>query len=160
MTEPMPSRSSPRPMPAPGPRRPSATRSASSRRRRLIQEAGKGNTNALKSGIHADVLNTTAVADEIAVTFATHPHLDSIADYRLVEQYSLATVRYARACIAIEADGWSATLIAAARDFGNRAERLERAVHQRERERIADHTRSVVDLSAFKPRQVGPGDAA
>jgi hypothetical protein len=110
----------------------------------------------VKTGIHATILNAPDVADEVALTFATHPHLDPIADFRLVEQLALAAVKYGRAVLAMETAGWTAQLIAAARDFGNRAERLERAVHQRERERIADHTRAVVDLSDYRPSRETP----
>lgn len=129
-----------------------ATRSVSSSRSRRRAEALRGNVLALKHGVFADVANARDVAVEIDLIFATHAHLDPLADRRLVESLAVASVHYARATQAIDREGWQQQLIAAARDFGNRAERLERAVHERERERAkaAQTVASAADLDAYR----------
>lgn len=135
--------------------RPSATRSASLRRARLSQEAKRGNTNALKHGIFARVHNAQDIANEAAIVFAAHPDLDPVADHRLVEALAIASVHHARAVLAIDEQGYQSTLVAAARDFGNRQERLERAVHERDRERRkARQASAAVDLDRYRPKAV------
>jgi hypothetical protein len=87
------------------------------------------------------------------VIFAIHADLDPVADHRLVEALAIATVHHAKAVLAIEEAGHLATLLAAARDFGNRAERLERAVHERNRERARERKAAdTVDLERYRPK--------
>lgn len=143
------------PFPKPGERRPSATRSASARLQRLREEAQKGNRNALRHGVFANVANSVDVATETAIIFATHEDLDRVADHRLVEALAIAAVHHARAILAIDAEGYKPVLTGAARDFGNRAERLERAVHERNRERRRERTAAEsVDLAKYRPQAV------
>ena len=74
------------------PSKPSLTRSASSRRRRLVQELQRGNTRALKHGVFGEVSNFPDVATELALIFASHNHLDPIAAARRLCQ--LICVRF------------------------------------------------------------------
>lgn len=101
--------------------------------------------------------NAPDVATETALIYASHPELDPVADHRLVEQRAVALVHYARATVALEAGEWQASVIAAARDFGNRAERLERAVHERN---IARH-KAAAGIAAPDPKAyAGPRSAS
>lgn len=59
------------------------TRSMAARRRRLREEAQRGNRNALRHGTFAEVANAADVALEVEVVYATHPALDPVADRRL-----------------------------------------------------------------------------
>lgn len=135
--------------------RPSATRSASLSRARTVQEAKRGNVNALRHGVFARIANAQDVATETAIVFAANADLDPISDHRLAEALAIATVQHARAVLAIDEKGYQPTLVAAARDFGNRQERLERAVHERNRERSREKKASeAVDLSRYRPQAV------
>jgi hypothetical protein len=140
------------PVPLPGESRPSATRGESNRRQRHVEEAKKGNRNAMKHGVFAVIANAPDVAMETALIYAARPSLDPIADRRIVEQLATASVQYARATVALsESDNWGSTLVAAARDFGNRAERLERAVHQRAQERAREAAKpNADDLAQYR----------
>ena len=131
--------------------RPSLTRAASNRRVRLVQEARRGNVNALRSGIHAEVANLPHVADEIATVYATHDHLEPLADYRLVELLAIATVQHRRAVLAIEREGLDPNLAKWESNLGARVERHLRAVHERNAQRAREHdTARSLDLSSYR----------
>lgn len=127
------------------------TRKPGISRARRVEELRKGNANALKHGVFADVLNLPDVDREAALIFAARPALDPIRDRRLVEHLASAAVSRARALIAIERDGMTATLTSYERNLSGTCERLERAVHDRERERLAAARERPADLSAYRP---------
>lgn len=137
-------------------RRPSTTRATSNERASRRRELLKGNANAWRHGIYSKVGNIPDVTVEVGLIFAARPTLDPIADRRLVEACALASCQYARAVVAMEAEGFTSALVAAARDFGNRAERLERAVHERAAERAKAQAAATArpDLSAYRPSAV------
>lgn len=133
--------------------RPSATRSASSRRVRLVQEAKRGNQNSMRSGIHSEIQNLPHVADEIATVYAVHPHLDRLADFRLVELLAVATISHRRAVLAIERDGLDANLAKYESNLGARVERHLERVYARnaERARSAAADAAKPDLAKYRP---------
>jgi hypothetical protein len=147
-------RSAPAPQLAALPPEPVRRRSPGLSRARRVQEAGRGNVNAWKHGIYAEIAATPEIAIETALIFASHGSLDPIADHRLCESLAIARVHYGRAVAAIAAEGYTANLVAAARDFGNRAERLERQVAERDVQRRAQWERAAGarDLSQYRPR--------
>lgn len=132
------------------------TRPAISRARRTA-EALRGNQRALRHGVFARVALEQDVATEIALTYAVRPALLPLEDYRLVEDLAIVRVRHRRAIEAINADGPTANLTKWESNLGARAERLERAVHeraaQRAREQAAGASRP--DLSAYRPGAAG-----
>jgi hypothetical protein len=129
----------------------SKTRSASISRARNAEEARKGNQRALRHGINADVLNLPYVADEVALIYATHRHLDPIEDFRLVELTALAHVAHRRAQLAIEKEGMTTTLVRYEADLGKRLERFLARIHDRnlERARAAEQA-DTLDLRAYR----------
>ena len=135
--------------------RPSLTRSASSRRARLRQEALKGNDRALKHGINADLLNLPHVADEVALIYAVNPDLHPLQDLRLVELCASTQVAHRRALIAIEKDGMDPTLLRYEGNLGARLERHLAAVHERAQQRRREARQAeAVDLSGYRPKAV------
>jgi len=129
----------------------SPARSLASHRSRRRWEVQRGNQNSMRHGIFAIVANEVDTATEIALTFAACPSLDGIADLRLVESYALAAVQYRRALAAIDTDGLTSILTSYATRLAALTERLERAVHDRERERQAAMRRGasmVIQLQA------------
>ena len=131
-------------------RTPSLTRSASARRTRLRQEALRGNTNAMRSGIFAEVSNRPDVANEIALIFATHPNLDELADRRLVEELAISLVQRRRVFLAMQTEGFTAVLTSYEARIGPLCERQERAVHDRDQQRAAAKGKAgAVDLSRY-----------
>ena len=143
----MPS-STPPPEPVPMRRK---TRPGASRVRR-VQELQRGNTRALRHGVFADVLNAPDVATEVALIYAARPSLDPIRDSRLVELLATTNVQRHRAIAAMERDGLSQQLTSYDSRLAALVERLERAVHERERERIRDQRTqaSHLDLSQYR----------
>jgi len=139
------------------PSKPSLTRSQSSRRRRLVQELQRGRPSALKHGVFAEVSNFPDVATEIALTFAAHGHLDPIADARLVEQYAIALTQQRKAIVAM-AGGMSSVLTSYESRLSALAERLERAVHERDRERSPSRSAASSEeiLSRYRPQPLPP----
>lgn len=131
----------------------SPTRSANiSRGRRRWLVANAGNVNSMRHGVFAQVANESDVATEIALIFAAHAALDLIADRRLVEAYAIAAVAYRRAMLAIDQQGMTPVLTGYASRFGAMVERLERATHDRDRQRQSEMRRvAVVDLSRYAP---------
>lgn len=131
--------------------RPSLTRAASNRRVRLVQEAKRGNVNALRSGIHAEVANLDYVSDELATIYATHPHLEPLADRRLVELLAIATIQHRRAVLAIEREGPDANLTKWEANLGARVERHLQRIHERNIERArATERAATLDLRAYR----------
>ena len=128
----------------------SPARSLAASRGRRRWEVLRGNQNAMRHGIMAVVANQVDSATEVDLTYATHPDLDDLADLRLVETYALASVQYRRAIAAIDAQGMTPTLTSYSSRLAALVERLERAVHDRERERQAQlRIGKVVDLSKY-----------
>jgi hypothetical protein len=135
----------------------SPARSLASRRSRRRWEAARGNANALHHGIFAIVANEVDAATEVALIYAAHPSLDGIADLRLVESYALAAVQYRKALAAIDKDGLTSILTSYATRLAALVERLERACHERERERQAAMRRGpIIDLSKYAPKGKRP----
>jgi hypothetical protein len=125
-------------------------RSVASSRQRRRSEALRGNANAYRHGVMAIVQNAPDTATECALTFASHPDLDPIADLRLVETYALAAVQFRRAIAAIDAQGMTPVLTAYSSRLAALVERLEQKVHDREKERRAELRRGpVIDLSKY-----------
>jgi len=111
----------------------------------------RGNSNAMRHGIFAVVNNAVDTATEVALTYASHPALDGIADLRLVETYSLLACQYRRSLAAIDRDGMTPVLTAYSTRLAALIERLEAKVHDREKERIAQMRRGasmVIQLQA------------
>jgi hypothetical protein len=142
-------------IPKAGPRPPSLTRSASNRRTRYVQEAKKGNVNGLRHGAFATVQAWPDVSTETMLIFATRPALDPLRDRRLVELLATSNVQRQRTLLAIEAEGMTSTLTSYESRLAALVERLERAVHERERERIQEHkAATAVPLDQYRPRAV------
>lgn len=118
-------------------RRPSLTRSASLSRARRREELGRGNANALRHGIFAVVANLPDVATEVELQFTARPGLDRIRDRRLVEAFALAAVQHRRAIEAMATAGLTEHLTAYEARLAPLVERLERTIHERERERLS-----------------------
>lgn len=119
------------------PRR-SLTRGASLSRRRHIEEIRRGNVNSLRHGVFAVVQNAQDVATEIALTLETYPGLHPIADRRFVELLAEARVQRQRAILAMTVEGLTPTLTAYDSRLSQLEERLERALYERERQRLAE----------------------
>ena len=113
-------------------RRPGASRV------RRVQELQRGNTRALRHGVFAEVLNAPDVATEVALVYAGRPALDPIRDTRLVELLATTNVQRQRAIAAMQREGMSQQLTSYDARLAALVERLERAVHERERERIKE----------------------
>lgn len=127
----------------------SATRSASVKRARAVQEVLRGNVRAFKHGIFARVLDASDVQTEVALIFAARPLLDPIADRRLVELLATTNVQRQRCLVAMQTDGLTSQLTAYDARLAALVERLERAVHERERERLIAARERPVDLSRY-----------
>jgi len=139
----------------------SLTRSASNSRQRRVQELGKGNPTAWRHGTFATVGNHVDVQTEHALILASaHGALDPIQDYRLIEDLALARVQRNRAIIALETEPSSSVLTSYASRLMALVERGERAVRQRQQERVIDMrpTRAEAERAvakyASKPRKV------
>jgi len=135
----------------------SKARSLAASRSRRRWEAARGNSNAMRHGIFALVANERDAATEVALIYAARPSLDGIADLRLVESYALAATQYRRALAAIDRDGLTSILTSYATRLAALVERLERACHDRERERQAAMRRGpIIDLSKYAPKGKRP----
>lgn len=119
-------------------------------RARRVEELGKGNARALRHGVFAVVNNQQDVQTEVALTYAARPLLDPIADRRLVELLATTNVQRQRALIAMQQDGLSQQLTSYDARLAALVERLERAVHDRERERQTVARQRPVDLSEYR----------
>lgn len=138
------------PKPSSSRRKPSATRSASVSRARRVELLGQGRPGAWRHGTFGVVGNAQDVSTEHALIIAAHPALDPVVDHRLVEDLALARVQRNRALIAIEAEGMTSTLTSYLARLMPLVERLERAVHERARDRVRDfRRRPLVDLAAY-----------
>ena len=133
-------------------RKASLTRSASNRRTRHVQEILRGNARAFQHGIFAIVANEADVALEVAVTYAAHPLLDPIADFRLAQQFALALVQRMRALAAMQEYGLTAQLTSYDARLAALCERAERAIYEREKERATVAGQLPADLSRYLPR--------
>lgn len=141
--------------PSPNPNR---SRSASRARRR--QELLRGNTRAMRHGAFAEVAALPDVATEVDLLFAAHPALDPIRDRRLVELLATSNVRRQRCLLAMERDGMTQTLTAYDARLAPLVERLERAVHERERERLVEASKTSGDpLERFRTARRPPASA-
>jgi hypothetical protein len=137
----------------------SPARSLAASRGRRRHDLMLGNANALQHGVFARTANERDASVEAALIYATHPDLDDLADRRLVEQLALASVQHRRALLAIEEQGLTPTLTSYVIRLGQLVERLEHAVHDRERERQAQLRRGkTIDLSKYAsiPRDPTP----
>jgi len=131
-------------------RKPSATRAVSNARTRRVELIRQGRPGAWQHGTFSVVANAADVSVEHALVLASHPTLDPVADHRLIEDLCLARVQRNRALLAIEAEGMSTTLTSYLARLMPLVERLERAVHERARERVKDfRRRPLVDLAAY-----------
>lgn len=129
-------------------------RSSAMRVRRLREEMLRGNDRAQQFGVFRRVALLPDVALEIEATFIRFPALDRITDRRLVERVAADHVRYMRVLERIEDEELSMPLQAAARDFGNRSERGEARLYEREHSRVRDfRSRELVDVSAYQRPQ-------
>jgi hypothetical protein len=128
-------------------------RPATSRARR-VEELRRGNPNGWHHGTFAIVGNAPDMQAEHALILAAHPALDRVVDHRLVEDLALARVQRNRAVIALEDDPRSSVLTSYASRLMALVERLDRAVRERERERVTDfRSRPVVDLAHYRDPQ-------
>ena len=121
-------------------------------RARHVEELLKGNARALRHGVFASVANQPDVQIEVALIYAARPLLDPIADRRLVELLASTNVQRQRALLAMQSEGLSALLTAYDSRLAALVERLERAVHERERERATVVGQLPADLSRYLPR--------
>ena len=154
--DPAPNRPEPD-MPEPAvPAEPARSRRPATSRARRVEELRRGNVGAWQHGTFAVVGNAPDVRIEHALIFAAHGALDPVQDYRLVEDLALARAQRNRAIIALEAEPSSSVLTSYASRLMALVERLERAVRERERSRVADfRARPTIDLAQY--RDV-PGD--
>lgn len=130
----------------PVPKRPATSRA------RRVELLGQGHSAAWSHGTFAVVANRPDVIVEHGLILAAHPALDPIVDHRLIEDLSLARVQRNRALLAMESAGMTPTLTSFLARLMPLVERLERAVHDRERERVRDfRTRPLVDLAQYRP---------
>jgi hypothetical protein len=118
-------------------------------RARRVEEVRRGNPGAWRHGVFSIVGNQLDVMTEVALVFASHPLLDPIADRRLVELYATTNVQRQRCLIAMQEQGLTAQLTSYDSRLAALVERLERAVHEREQERIAAAHTAPVDLSQY-----------
>ena len=145
--EPRHSKASAEPVPMARQRRPGASRV------RRVQELQRGNVSALRHGVFAVVANQPDVACEVALIFAARPSLDQIRDARLVELLASVNVQRQRAIAAMERGGMTQQLTSYDSRLAALVERLERAVHERARERVreAHDAERTVDLDRYRP---------
>lgn len=118
--------------------RPSATRGASLSRASRVRELNRGNVNAWRHGVFAQVAAAPDVATEVALTLAAHPGLDPIVDRRLVELLATTRVSRQRALLAMATEGLTPVLTSYDARMAPLEERLERTVVERERLRLAE----------------------
>jgi len=138
-------------------RKPSATRAVSNARTRRVELLGQGRAAAWRHGTFATVGNSADVTIEHALIIAANPSLDPIIDHRLVEDLALARAQRNRAMIALESEGMTSTLTSYLSRLMPLVERLERAVHERARERVKDfRARPLVDLSQYRANTHDP----
>jgi hypothetical protein len=109
-----------------------------------------GNPIGMRHGVFAIVANQPDIMTEVALTYAAHPHLDPIADRRLVELLSTTNVQRQRCLIAMQEHGLSSQLTAYDSRLAALVERLERAVHEREKERATLRHVPALDLSRYR----------
>lgn len=130
------------------------SRSSAMHVRRTREEAARGNQNALRHGVWADVLRQPDVAAEVELTFALHPSLDRLLDARLVQHYAVTSARLQALHLAIDRDGFTAILTSFEARMGPLLERLERTVQERaaQREREAAALAGTVDLLRYRPK--------
>jgi hypothetical protein len=119
-------------------------------RARRVEELGKGNANALRHGVFAVVANQQDVAVEVALTYAARPLLDPIVDRRLVELLATTNVQRNRCLIAMAEAGLSQQLTAYDSRLAALVERLERAVHDREKERATVARQQPANLEVYR----------
>lgn len=129
----------------------SAARSLSAKRSRLRAELARGNVRALRHGVLARVNAAPDVALEVEAILALHPGLEQLRDRRLVEQLAWATISCARCLEAIARDGMTPTLTSYHARFAMLAERLERAVHDRELERVSARNVGRDPFAEYRP---------
>lgn len=144
---------------APGPRRPSLTRSQTLRRTMAVKAAMAGNGYAMTHGVRTALVSRPDVQTEIALLFAVEPALDPVRDRRLVELCAMTNIRLVRCDLAMEEHGETAVLTGYRSRLGPLAERLERQLHERAREREAARRAAAADPdAAFRyPRALGGG---
>lgn len=130
--------------------RPSATRAASARRVRHVQEARRGRPQAMAHGIYARVANLPDVATEVALQLALRPGLDPLRDLRLVEDFAMASVQLRRGHEAIETEGLTEHLGSFIGRQGPLVERMERSLEERERERVAGKAAGADPLARYR----------
>lgn len=135
--------------------------------RRRVEELLRGDARqarrAMSHGVFADVLAAPDMLVEVALIEATHPALEA-RDRRLVEAFAMAQVQRNRCVLALGADLGAtdqaklATLTSYEARLGDRASRLEAAVHEREQQRIRE--RAASDRSDGLARYRGDGGAS
>lgn len=136
--------------------RPSATRNASLSRANHVHQLRLGNVRALRHGAFARVQAAVDVQTEIALTLVTYPDLDPIRDRRLVEQLAETRVTVQRTHLAMATEGMTPTLTAFLAKVWPLEERLERTVHERERQRVAERAKGGADpLSRYRSEGSG-----
>jgi hypothetical protein len=122
----------------------SRTRSASASTANRRRQARLGNVNALRHGAFAVVNAQADVATEIELLLVAFPGLDPIADRRLVELLATTRVTRVRVLAAIDREGFTSTLTSYEYRLGDRQQRLERDLLERERARLAGAERKPV----------------
>ena len=115
--------------------------SVTRRRKELLA----GNHLALRHGIFAVVANLPDVEVEVELAYAARPGLDLIRDRRLVEAFALAIVQHRRVIVAMDDGGLTEHLTAYEARLAPLVERLERTVHERELQRLADRAQGAGD---------------
>jgi hypothetical protein len=100
--------------------------------------------------VFAIVANHQDVQTEVALIYAARPLLDPIADLRLVELLATNNVQRNRCLIAMLEAGLTQLLTAYDARLAALVERLERAVHDREKERAAVARQKPANLAEYR----------
>lgn len=124
-------------------------------RARRVEELLRGNVRAWRHGIFAEVAVRPDVEIEVGLIFAARPSLDPLRDTRLVEQLAMVSLRCRRVHLLIDEQGPTQLLTSYDAKLSPLAERLERAVHEREQLRIRarDETSRSSDLARYRPAE-------
>jgi hypothetical protein len=130
---------------------PSATRSQTLRRTAAVKSVLAGNARAMTHGIRSELVTRPDVQTEIALLYAANPGLDPIADRRLVELAAMTNVRLVRCVLALDEQGHDRVLTAYFSKLAPLAERLERQLNERVRQRVGEGRTSAPDpLAQYK----------
>jgi hypothetical protein len=152
-------RVSSKPGPKPGTIRLSESHKQAIARARRVDGVRRGRVASMTHGIFSQTLLAPDVATEVLITYAAYPALDPIADRRLVELASTVRVQRHRCLAAMQEHGLIGPLTSYDRGMATLEERMERAVYERQRQRVQEFgKRPLIDLRQYEPLEDDPRD--